>query len=110
MGWSFVKRRMAAELGPDWQSRFASFEHHASASASLGQVHKATHHDGDPLAWALERIRTRLPQMLERAGADDAARQVDPAALEAVLPRVSEAAYRARYSHDTEATLRAALA
>ena len=25
--------------------------------------------DGDPLAWALERLRTRLPQMLERAGA-----------------------------------------
>jgi len=26
MGWLFVKRRMAAELGADWQSRFASFE------------------------------------------------------------------------------------
>ena len=54
MGWSFVKRRMAAELGPDWQSRFASFEHHASASASLGQVHKAKHHDGDQLACKLQ--------------------------------------------------------
>ena len=31
MGWPFVKRRMAAELGPDWQKRFKSFEHHAAA-------------------------------------------------------------------------------
>jgi hypothetical protein len=66
--------------------------------------------DGDPLAWALDRVRTRLPQMLERAGAGHLARQVDPAALEAVLPKVSEAAYRARYRHDDEQTLRAALA
>src|SRR6201981_4210567 len=27
MGWAFVKRRMQAELGPDWQQKFASFEH-----------------------------------------------------------------------------------
>jgi hypothetical protein len=63
--------------------------------------------DGDPLAWALDRIRTRLPQMLERAGAGDIA--VDAAAIEEVLPRVSEAAYRARYDHDEGATLRGAL-
>src|SRR5512138_331635 len=25
MGWAFVKRRMQAELGPDWQRRFGSF-------------------------------------------------------------------------------------
>ena len=36
MGWSFVRRRMAAELGPDWETKFASFEHEAAASASLG--------------------------------------------------------------------------
>jgi predicted unusual protein kinase regulating ubiquinone biosynthesis (AarF/ABC1/UbiB family) len=28
MGWAFVKRRMGAELGPGWQKKFASFEHH----------------------------------------------------------------------------------
>jgi len=42
MGWPFVRRRMAAELGPDWQRRFDSFEHEAAAAASLGQVHRAT--------------------------------------------------------------------
>src|SRR5271170_2936755 len=41
MGWVFVKRRMAAELGPAWEKKFRHFEHEASAAASLGQVHKA---------------------------------------------------------------------
>ncbi len=41
MGWPFVRRRMKTELGPDWQSRFQSFEREAAAAASLGQVHKA---------------------------------------------------------------------
>src|SRR5215470_10095959 len=39
MGWAFVKRRMIAELGPDWQEKFASFEHQPASAASLGQVH-----------------------------------------------------------------------
>ena len=52
--------------------------------------------DGDPLAWALERIRTRLPQMLARAGADELAGRVDASALEEALIRVTEAAFRAR--------------
>ena len=54
MGWSFVRRRMAAELGPDWENRFASFEHDAAASASLGQVHRARAHDGRWLAAKLQ--------------------------------------------------------
>jgi hypothetical protein len=66
--------------------------------------------DGDPLAWTLERLRTRLPQMLARAGAEQVAARVDARAVEAVLPRVAEAAYRARYHHDDAATLRGALA
>jgi hypothetical protein len=62
--------------------------------------------DGDPLLWALERIRTRLPQMLERAGARELAARVDPRLVEQVLARVSEAAWRSRYHHDDEAVLR----
>ena len=41
MGWAFVKRRMATELGPDWPARFERFERAAAAAASLGQVHRA---------------------------------------------------------------------
>jgi predicted unusual protein kinase regulating ubiquinone biosynthesis (AarF/ABC1/UbiB family) len=54
MGWGFVKRRMMAELGPDWQRKFASFEHHPAAAASLGQVHRASAHAGDALACKLQ--------------------------------------------------------
>jgi predicted unusual protein kinase regulating ubiquinone biosynthesis (AarF/ABC1/UbiB family) len=54
MGWPFVKRRMAAELGADWQSRFKSFEHEAASAASLGQVHRALGHDGAKLACKLQ--------------------------------------------------------
>jgi predicted unusual protein kinase regulating ubiquinone biosynthesis (AarF/ABC1/UbiB family) len=54
MGWPFVRRRMAAELGPDWESKFAHFAHEAAASASLGQVHRAMSHDGRALAAKLQ--------------------------------------------------------
>ena len=54
MGWAFVKRRMGAELGPDWQKKFAEFEHHPAAAASLGQVHKARALDGSALAGKLQ--------------------------------------------------------
>ena len=65
--------------------------------------------DGDPLVWALDRIRTRLPQMLARAGAEDVAARVDCTLLEAILPKVTEAAFRARFDHDAETIRRAAL-
>src|SRR6202453_1105711 len=54
MGWAFVKRRMNAELGSDWQDKFASFEHHPAAAASLGQVHRARSLDGAQLACKLQ--------------------------------------------------------
>ncbi len=54
MGAAFVKRRMQAELGPDWQKRFRSFDLHPAAAASLGQVHRAVAHDGTPLACKLQ--------------------------------------------------------
>ena len=65
MGWPFVRRRMKAELGSDWQSRFESFEHKAAAAASLGQVHRAVGHDGDDLACKLQ-----YPDMLSAVDAD----------------------------------------
>ncbi|MBC9178156.1 ABC1 kinase family protein [Pseudoroseomonas ludipueritiae] len=54
MGWNFVRRRMASELGPDWQSKFASFGQEAAAAASLGQVHRATLPDGRQVACKLQ--------------------------------------------------------
>ncbi len=54
MGWAFVKRRMAAELGPDWRARFREFESSAAAAASLGQVHRAIGPDGRALACKLQ--------------------------------------------------------
>jgi predicted unusual protein kinase regulating ubiquinone biosynthesis (AarF/ABC1/UbiB family) len=54
MGAAFVKRRMQAELGPQWQSRFGSFDLNPSAAASLGQVHRAATKDGEALACKLQ--------------------------------------------------------
>ena len=54
MGWAFVKRRMQAELGADWQAKFKSFEHQPAAAASLGQVHRATERSGTALACKLQ--------------------------------------------------------
>lgn len=65
MGWPFVRRRMAAELGPDWQGRFRSFEHEAAAAASLGQVHRAVAHDGRALA-----VKLQYPDMQSAVESD----------------------------------------
>jgi predicted unusual protein kinase regulating ubiquinone biosynthesis (AarF/ABC1/UbiB family) len=65
MGWTFVRRRMASELGPDWQRRFRRFEPDASAAASLGQVHRAEALDGTALACKLQ-----YPDMASAVEAD----------------------------------------
>ena len=65
MGWAFVRRRMASELGSNWESRFANFSHEASAAASLGQVHRATLHDG-----ALVACKLQYPDMPSTVEAD----------------------------------------
>jgi predicted unusual protein kinase regulating ubiquinone biosynthesis (AarF/ABC1/UbiB family) len=65
MGWNFVRRRMASELGPDWQGRFAEFSHEAAAAASLGQVHRARLHDGTDVACKLQ-----YPDMASTVEAD----------------------------------------
>ncbi|GAB4235375.1 MAG: AarF/ABC1/UbiB kinase family protein [Methyloligellaceae bacterium] len=65
MGPAFTRRRMRAELGENWQERFASFEIEAAASASLGQVHRAVSLDGVPLACKLQ-----YPDMQSAVAAD----------------------------------------
>ena len=82
MGRAFVKRRMAAELGPDWRGKFADFELEAAAAASLGQVHRASAHDGRALA-----VKLQYPDMESAVRADLAQlkvifaihRRIDPA-------------------------------
>jgi predicted unusual protein kinase regulating ubiquinone biosynthesis (AarF/ABC1/UbiB family) len=54
MGWNFVRRRMASELGADWQAKFTMFSQTASSAASLGQVHRATLPDGTDVACKLQ--------------------------------------------------------
>ena len=65
MGWSFVRRRMQAELGHGWESKFQSFEREAAAAASLGQVHRAVGPDGQKLACKLQ-----YPDMASAVEAD----------------------------------------
>lgn len=54
MGWGFVRRRMRAELGEDWETLFKSFDRQATAAASLGQVHRAQKLGGGSLACKLQ--------------------------------------------------------
>lgn len=54
MGWSFVRRRMASELGAQWAGLFKEFSETAAAAASLGQVHKAVTLEGTQVACKLQ--------------------------------------------------------
>ena len=82
MGWPFVKRRMTSELGEGWAAKFANFDREAARAASLGQVHRATDHDGRALACKLQ-----YPDMDSAVEADlgqlklifAAYRRIDPA-------------------------------
>jgi len=65
MGWPFVKRRMAAELGADWEKKFKTFPREATSAASLGQVHKAVTTQGDVVACKLQ-----YPDMASAVEAD----------------------------------------
>ncbi len=113
-----VSLHVCGRVGDAWREvlRFDCFEedphyHYVCWRESSNEVlHLDPVADGDPLAWALDRLRGRLPQMLARAGERELAASVDARAVEAVLPRVAEAAYRARYGADPDAVLRDALA
>lgn len=65
MGFAFVNRRMRAELGAEWAGRFATFGREAAFAASLGQVHRATAHDGTRLA-----VKLQYPDMASAVEAD----------------------------------------
>jgi predicted unusual protein kinase regulating ubiquinone biosynthesis (AarF/ABC1/UbiB family) len=65
MGWNFVRRRMRAELGPDWETKFTVFSKEAAFAASLGQVHRATLPDGREVACKLQ-----YPEMASTVEAD----------------------------------------
>ena len=54
MGWAFVRRRMANELGADWRAKFTEFSQEAAAAASLGQVHRGRLPDGTDVACKLQ--------------------------------------------------------
>jgi len=63
--------------------------------------------DGDPLTWALDRLRARLQPMLARAGAGDVAKSIDLTAVHAVLARISETAFRLRHAQHDDAKIHA---
>ncbi|ODN68556.1 putative protein kinase UbiB [Methylobrevis pamukkalensis] len=65
MGPAFVKRRMIAELGLDWERRFGSFDRQPAHAASLGQVHRAVGKDGRALA-----VKLQYPEMASAVEAD----------------------------------------
>ena len=65
MGWAFVRRRMATELGPDWQAKFTRFDKEASFAASLGQVHHAVLPAGRDVA-----VKLQYPDMASALEAD----------------------------------------
>jgi len=65
MSWVFVKRRMKAELGENWEDCFLSFDKEASFAASLGQVHKASLPNKDHVACKLQ-----YPDMASAVEAD----------------------------------------
>ncbi|MHB2165488.1 ABC1 kinase family protein [Alsobacter sp. R-9] len=106
MGPAFVKRRMMAELGPDWQKRFASFDLHSTAAASLGQVHRATTLDGEPVACKLQ-----YPDMQSAVEADlrqlnvlfAIHRRMDPAIDTTEIAKEIAARVREELDYDREA-------
>jgi predicted unusual protein kinase regulating ubiquinone biosynthesis (AarF/ABC1/UbiB family) len=56
---------LAKQWGRDWRTRFARFEPSPIAAASIGQVHRATTHDGRLLA-----IKVQYPGVAESIDAD----------------------------------------
>ncbi|MDI1297278.1 MAG: AarF/ABC1/UbiB kinase family protein [bacterium] len=60
-----LQRVLAREWGADWRLRFAHFDARPIAAASIGQVHRATTHDGRLLA-----IKVQYPGISDSIDAD----------------------------------------
>lgn len=60
-----LEKVMVAEFGPEWQSLFAEFDRTPVASASIGQVHRATLPDGTPVA-----VKVQFPGVADSIGSD----------------------------------------
>jgi predicted unusual protein kinase regulating ubiquinone biosynthesis (AarF/ABC1/UbiB family) len=97
MGAPFVRRRMAAELGPDWMSRFQSFDLTAAHAASLGQVHRAVSLEGRPLA-----VKLQYPEMQSAVESDVAQLR----ALVGLLKRMDSTINPTEAIHEIGARLR----
>ena len=59
-------------------------------------VHLDAVADGDAIEWTIERIRTRLPEMLAHAGAPELATRLDAEKICAALPQIRRMAFRLR--------------
>ncbi len=60
-----LQQVLAAQWGKDWRTRFRRFEPRPIAAASIGQVHRATTHDGRELA-----IKIQYPGVRESVDSD----------------------------------------
>ena len=60
-----LNRVLSAEWGADWRGQFARFEATPIAAASIGQVHRATLHDGRVVA-----IKVQYPGVADSINAD----------------------------------------
>ncbi len=74
---------LVRELGPQWRSRFASFDPQPLASASIAQVHRAVSREGEQLALKIQR-----PGIEELIQADLAILMDLALLLERALPRL----------------------
>jgi predicted unusual protein kinase regulating ubiquinone biosynthesis (AarF/ABC1/UbiB family) len=62
---SLLGRKMQLEWGKDWHTRFSDFDQKAMAAASLGQIHRATLHDGTVVA-----VKVQYPAMKQAIQGD----------------------------------------